>query len=63
MKRRHPPPSSYRRRPVSTADVDPGLRRDDTKQRRFTLEELVAGMTPGNEHPLEDDGPFGDELI
>jgi antitoxin MazE len=31
--------------------------------RRFTIEELVAGMTPDNEHPLEDDGPVGDELI
>jgi antitoxin MazE len=32
-------------------------------RRRFTIEELVAGMTPDNEHPLEDDGPVGDELI
>jgi antitoxin MazE len=32
-------------------------------RRRFTIEELVAGMTPENEHPLEDDGPIGDELI
>jgi antitoxin MazE len=32
-------------------------------RRRFTIEELVAGMTPKNEHPLEDDGPVGDELI
>ncbi len=32
-------------------------------RRRFTIEELVAGMTPENEHPLEDDGPVGDELI
>jgi antitoxin MazE len=32
-------------------------------RRRFTIEELVAGMTPDNEHPLEDDGPIGDELI
>jgi hypothetical protein len=31
--------------------------------RRFTLEELVAGMTPETEHPLEDDGPVGEELI
>src|SRR5262249_22386441 len=29
-------------------------------RRRFTLEELVAGMTPDREHPLEDDGPVGD---
>jgi antitoxin MazE len=32
-------------------------------RRRFTIEELVAGMTPENEHALEDDGPIGDELI
>ena len=32
-------------------------------RRRFTIEELVAGMTPENEHVLEDDGPIGDELI
>lgn len=32
-------------------------------RRRFTLAELVAGMTPGHEHPLEDDGPIGEEII
>jgi len=32
-------------------------------RRRFKIEELVAGMTPENNHPLEDDGPVGDELI
>jgi antitoxin MazE len=32
-------------------------------RRRFTIEELVAGMTPDNEHLLEDDGPVGGELI
>ena len=32
-------------------------------RRRFTLEELVAGMTPEREHPLEDDGPRGEEII
>ena len=31
--------------------------------RRLTTEELVTGMTPENEHSLEDDGPVGDELI
>jgi hypothetical protein len=45
------------------ADMGPGLRRDNTKTRRFTIEELVAGMTPENEHPLEDDWPVGEELI
>jgi antitoxin MazE len=32
-------------------------------RRRFTLEELVAEMTPDREHVLEDDGPQGEELI
>lgn len=32
-------------------------------RRRFTIAELVAGMTPDNEHPFEDDGPVGRELI
>ncbi len=30
-------------------------------RRRFTIEELVAGMTPEKEHPLEDDEPRGAE--
>jgi len=32
-------------------------------RRRFTLEELLAGMTPEREHRLEDDGPKGEEII
>lgn len=32
-------------------------------RRRFTIEELVAGMSPEREHPLEDDGPVGEELL
>lgn len=32
-------------------------------RRRFTLEELLAGMTPEREHTLEDDGPRGEEII
>ena len=32
-------------------------------RRRFTLEELLAGMTPEREHVLEDDGPQGAEII
>ena len=32
-------------------------------RRRFTLDELLAGMTPEQEHPLEDDGPRGAELL
>jgi len=32
-------------------------------RRRFTLEELLAGMSPEREHPLEDDGPIGEEML
>ena len=32
-------------------------------RRRFTLDELLAGMTPEREHPLEDDGPRGEEAL
>lgn len=32
-------------------------------RRRFTLDELLAGMTPDREHVLEDDGPRGEELL
>jgi len=32
-------------------------------RRRFTLEELLAGMTPEREHTLADDGPAGEEII
>jgi antitoxin MazE len=32
-------------------------------RRRFTLEELLAGMNPENQQPLEDDGPVGKELL
>jgi antitoxin MazE len=32
-------------------------------RRRFTLDELLAGMNPENQHPLEDDGPVGKELL
>lgn len=32
-------------------------------RRRFTLDELLAGMTPEREHRLEDDGPHGEEII
>lgn len=32
-------------------------------RRRFTLDELLAGMTPDREHALEDDGPRGEEII
>jgi antitoxin MazE len=32
-------------------------------RRRFTLEELLADMTPEREHGLHDDGPLGEEII
>jgi antitoxin MazE len=32
-------------------------------RRRFTLDELLAQMSPEREHPLEDDGPLGAETI
>ncbi len=32
-------------------------------RRRFTLDELLAGMTPEKEHPSTDDPPRGDEII
>ena len=32
-------------------------------RRRFTLDELLAGMTPEREHAREDDGPRGKEII
>jgi antitoxin MazE len=32
-------------------------------KRRFTLDELIAQMTPEREHRLEDDGPTGGEII
>lgn len=32
-------------------------------RRRFTLDELLAGMTPEREHKLEDDGPQGEEIL
>ncbi len=32
-------------------------------RRRFTLDELLAGMTPEREHGLDDDGPQGEEII
>ena len=32
-------------------------------RRRFTMDELLAGMTPEREHPLEDDAPRGEEIL
>ena len=32
-------------------------------RRHFSLDELLADMTPDREHPLEDDGPRGSENL
>lgn len=32
-------------------------------RRRFTLDELLAGMEPGREHPHDDDAARGEELL
>ncbi|HYC66134.1 MAG TPA: AbrB/MazE/SpoVT family DNA-binding domain-containing protein [Reyranellaceae bacterium] len=32
-------------------------------RRRFTLDELLSGMAPEREHPLEDDRPAGEEIV
>jgi len=32
-------------------------------RRRFTLDELLAGMTPDRAHALEDDPPRGEEIL
>lgn len=32
-------------------------------KRHFTIDELLAGMTPEREHPLEDDAPRGEETL
>ena len=32
-------------------------------KRRYTLEELVAGMTPERQHPSLDDAPRGKEML
>jgi antitoxin MazE len=32
-------------------------------RRRFTLAELLRGMTPEREHQLEDDAPVGEEFL
>jgi antitoxin component of MazEF toxin-antitoxin module len=31
--------------------------------RRFTLDELVEGITPDREHQVDDDPPRGEELL
>jgi hypothetical protein len=36
---------------------------EDKPRRRFTLEELLAGMTPDKKPFFEDDWPVGQELI
>jgi antitoxin MazE len=31
--------------------------------RRYSLDQLCQGMTPGNAHPSWDDGPMGEEAL
>jgi len=63
MSRSRHPSSSYRRKPVSKSAVGPGFRRDDdlgasgTAQRRYTLAELLEGMTPEAMREAFDWGP------
>lgn len=48
---------------VEIAPVDDGRLVVTRSKRRFTLDELLAGMTPEREPPLEDDAPRGDETL
>ena len=34
-----------------------------SSRQRFTLDELLADMTPERQHDLEDDGPAGSESL
>jgi len=57
VNKRHPP----KKAPI--ADADTLTRPDNVKPRRFTLEELLEGMTPDKKPRSEDDWPVGEELI
>jgi hypothetical protein len=57
------PKTPRRRRPASVVETGSGVGQKGPKPRRMTIEELVAGMTPDKQHPLEDDWPIGEELI
>ncbi len=48
---------------VEIEPVDNGRLIVTRSKRHFTLAELLAGMTPEREHPLEDDAPRGEETL
>lgn len=48
---------------VDIETLDDGRMVITRSRRRFTLDELLAGMKPEREHSLEDDGPKGEEII
>lgn len=48
---------------VEIEPVDDGRIMISRSKRHFTLAELLAGMTPDREHPLEDDAPRGEETL
>jgi antitoxin MazE len=48
---------------VEIKATDDGRIMVSRSKRHFTLDELLAGMTPDREHPLEDDAPRGEETL
>jgi antitoxin MazE len=48
---------------VEIEPIDDGRLVVSRSKRHFTLDELLAGMTPEREHPLEDDAPRGEEIL
>jgi antitoxin MazE len=48
---------------VEIEPIDDGRLVISRSKRHFTLDELLAGMTPEREHPLEDDAPRGEETL
>ena len=48
---------------VEIEPIDDGRLVVSRSKRHFTLDELLAGMTPEREHPLEDDAPRGEETL
>ncbi|HEX3969787.1 MAG TPA: hypothetical protein VHX19_00610, partial [Stellaceae bacterium] len=48
---------------VEIEQLDDGQIMIRRSKRHFTLDELLAGMTPDREHPLEEDAPRGEEKL
>jgi antitoxin MazE len=48
---------------VEIEPIDDGRIVVTRSKRHFTLDELLAGMAPEREHPFEDDGPRGEEML